>query len=243
MSSRKSVINLTLLGNKKGGKSSRNSITTSNLNPPRDKFPLPPSGKLNLSFLIKEEKPLLKHTILDLLRRLYWPSTLYRENFEEEVLAVLLKTLKENPHLSSFDQLLTLLPPDQVPLFYKLIKGTQHYVLGKTDSGYPPLGDFFHLDPTAKGKPIQYQAASMQILNALFGDSVAANIVNKEKEKWEEKHTQKILTKKELEQFLMQCHLNLTDFSPLLSFSRPKKGKKGKFLQDAPTKVQFVVNN
>jgi hypothetical protein len=210
---------------------------------PRENFPLPQSGKLNLTFLLKEENPLLKRTALDLLRRLYWNSPFYKENFEEEVLGSLLNALKENPNLTSFEQLLALLPTEERPFFYKLIKGTQHYVVGKTDSGYPPLGDFFRIEPAIKGKPINFATTSTHTLAALFGDRAAANILNREKEKWEVKHAQKILTKKELEPFLLHYNVNLANFTHLLAFTKPSNEKKGRLLKDDSTKVQFTVKN
>lgn len=69
------------------------------------------------------------------------------------------------------------------PILYKMLRGTAHYNL-ETKQGYPPLSDFFTLDPQYK-KAVHFHYASIPLLDALFGHRLRTLICALEKKKWE----------------------------------------------------------
>ena len=202
----------------KGEKTNKENIAYKS---PRDRRIPFPEGKLNITFLFKkEENPQIKTITLELIERLYEFTSL--EFDAEHLLDTLIATVKKHPSIDTFEKLLSHLPPEEAPIFYKLVKGTNTYTLF-TSEGYPPIGNFITLDPKSHQRPIHFAHASRPLLQALFGDVFAPQIVKEERHKWEPEHKHLSLKKDELEALLLQHRKNLVDYEQLLNFSTGRK--------------------
>lgn len=69
------------------------------------------------------------------------------------------------------------------PILYKMLKGTSTYNI-KTNSGYPPLSDFFTIAPK-NPKAIHFHYASAPLLDALFSARIRHLFYKLERKKWE----------------------------------------------------------
>lgn len=210
---------------------------------PRDNARKKPESKLNIRpLLVAGSSKKLEETAQNLLRNLYGFSTLYFEDFEELVLKTLMKTLKKHPKIESFEDLMLKLPEEKAPLFYKMIRGTNHFQY-RTTKGYPSLGDYFSLEKKEKQPPpIHFSVASRALLEALYGERIAPLIINEEEHKWEEKHKHSPMTKQELESFLINNQLNPSDTFELLSFSTSKRAPKEEIFLDAKSKLKIRID-
>ncbi len=208
---------------------------------PRDKRSSYNNRKINIKKLAADQgNPQLEKVVLTLLRQIYGRTGIYTPNLEHEVLATLIATLKLHPSVNSFEELLPKISSGSNALFYKLIKGTQYYELGK-DKGYPALGDFLSLEgkPT---KPINFYTAYRPVLSAVFGEKICEQILIEEQRKWEIDHKTKHLSKTELDAFLKKIQQNLSDFEPLLQFSNAVDKTSQEIVQDEKTKMQMRIN-
>lgn len=209
----------------------------------RDNLKFPESSKLNIRHLFTDEgNPLLEKVALTLLRELYQDTTIYTPDLEREVLHLIVATAKVHPSINSFEELLMKLPDSKVPLFYKLIKGTQIYKL-KTRQGYPPLGDFISLDGKSnKRKSINFYKAKRPVLSALFGETLTGQIIGEEKRKWEAER-KKFLTREQLQAFLAEkCRRNYTEFEPLLYFDSSAQKSSQEMVGSEESKLQIRIS-
>ncbi|MBS0629580.1 MAG: hypothetical protein JSS30_05070 [Verrucomicrobia bacterium] len=206
----------------------------------RDKF----STQNNRKILIKKlgSDPQLEKVVLRLLKDIYDQTPIYTTNMEHEVVSVLITAIKQNPSAITFEELLPKLPDSQIPLFYKLIKGTQNYELRKSNSGYPALGDFLTLEGKSI-KPINFYYASRTVLKALFGEKLCEQIIIAEKLKWESDHkAAKHLMQKELDAFFTKINVNYSEYEPLLHFSSGASKASQEIVQDESTKLKVRIN-
>lgn len=210
---------------------------------PRDKKSRHNGRKLNIRpLLLQQNDSQLEKVTLTLLKEIYQNTSIYKKNMEREILAVLIATMKINPSINHFEDLLTKLPENDIPLFYKLIKGTQVYEL-KTNVGYPALGDFLSIDgKDNKRKPINFYKASRPVLAAVFGDKLSEQIIVEEGRKWEIDHKKYFLTKEELGAFLIKNTRNLSEFEPLLYFDSNSSKRTQEVVQDDGSKLQIRIN-
>ncbi len=207
---------------------------------PRDKFRLYPERTLNIRTLANEGgDPQVEEIALSLIRNLYQTTLLYTPHLENEILETIIQTLKEYPSLTNFESLLSRLPEEKLPLFYKLTKGTHSYQL-KTDKGYPALGDFLSIHPSSHKKPIYFSHAPRPLLDAVFGQLFASQIILEERRKWELEHKHDPLNQQELEAFFLKNRKNLTEFVPLLNFKKSKsKSKETVETDDAKLRIRI----
>lgn len=203
---------------------------------PRDQINPLPESKLNIHLLAKEDNPHLHQVATDLIARLYQYTSLDIDS--EALLTALINLLKRAPSASTFEQLLAAAPKEEAPFLYKLIKGTTNYQVS-TSKGIPPLGDFFSLDSKDEKKPIHFAHASRPLLQALFGDIIAPQIINEERHKWEAEKKHKFLKQDELEALLVQHRKNPPDYTALISFSTQSSGKTSLRLTDKKNTVQL----
>lgn len=211
---------------------------------PRDKTSRHSGRKLNIRPLLLQQKdPQLEKVTLTLLKELYQDTSIYKNNMEREILATLIATMKVNPTINHFEELLPKLPENEVPLFYKLIKGTQVYKL-KTDVGYPALGDFLSMDgKDDRRKPINFYKASRPLLSAVFGEKLTEQIIEEERRKWEIDHKKRFLTREELVVFLTtKCRRNFSEFEPLFYFDSNSAKRTQEVVQDDTSKLQIRIN-
>lgn len=210
----------------------------------RDSLRFPNSSKLNIRPLFTEEgNPQLEKVALALLTGLYQGTSIYTEGMQREILDVIIHTSKNNPNVQTFEELLTKIPDNNVPLFYKLIKGTQVYHLSER-KGYPPLGDYISLDGKSnKRKSINFYRASRPVLSALFGEKLTELIIAEEKRKWDVDHKKKFLKKEELQAFLTEkCKKNLSDFEALLYFDSTRQKRTQEMVKSEDSALQIRIN-
>lgn len=210
----------------------------------RDSLKFPNSSKLNIRPLFTEEgNKQLEKVALTLLNGLYQNTSIYTKNMEQEVLDVIIHTAKNNPNVQTLEELLTKIPDNKTPFFYKLIKGTQVYHLN-TDKGYPPLGDYISLDGKSnKRKSINFYRASRPVLSAVFGEKMTELIIAEEKKKWEVDHKKKFLTKEQLQTFLTEkCKKNLSDFEALLYFDSSSQKRTQEVVKSEDSALQIRIN-
>lgn len=210
---------------------------------PRDKISRHSGRKLNIRpLLLQQQDPQLEKVTLTLLKELYENTSIYKKNMEREILATLIATMKVNPSVNHFEELLPKLPESEVPLFYKLIKGTQICKL-KTDKGYPALGDFLSIDgKVGKKKPINFYKASRPVLVAVFGEQLAEQIIVEEGRKWAIDHKKNFLTKQELEALLTKYKRNYSEFEPFFYFDSNSAKRTQEVVQDDTSKLQIRIN-
>lgn len=218
-------------------------ITEMKYNSPRMAFNKKPLTKLNLAPLLTvEETPdqkLLQIAATTLIKNLYQHTTVYEEEMEKEVFALLLKTLKEHPEIESLQQAYAHLE-ERRELFYKLFRGTQNYQLS-SNVGLPPLTDFFILEK--KRAAMQFAHASRPVLEAILGLPLTAAILQEEEARWHEDHKEHPLTKEELSDLLLKERKNPTDYEPLLNFSTSHTKSDQFIFQDKLSKVQKKLPN
>jgi hypothetical protein len=209
---------------------------------PRDWQNKRPESKFAIRALLKSENsPRLEKIAMILLQDLYYFAPFYRQGLEKEILITLLDTLKKHENLTDFTSLLSKIPEDKIPLFYKLIKGTHQYKL-HTNIGYPALGDFISLE-TLKDHdpPIRFCHASRPLLEAILGPTITPLLINEEKHKWQAEHKHQPLNKQELEAFLLSHRLNPADYHPYFSYSTAKHTCPLDILHDTKTHLQIKI--
>lgn len=200
---------------------------------PRKRFNPYKESKLNLRSISSDPKA--EKVALALFQNLYEYWTPYNEKLGKQLFDQMGKILKEHPKIETFEELLPYITIEQERI-YKLIKGTHKYTLGTTE-GYPALGTFFTLD-SKMGKPINFSLASKPLLVALFKESIAHQICEAEREKWEPEHKHTPLSQSELEQILLKNRINYADFQDLFSFKYAKQ-LDNFVIMDKETKIQI----
>lgn len=205
---------------------------------PRERMNKLPEMKCNLRALLD---PTHSKTLLPLaqnmVRRLYFLTPFYYPDLEKEILTQIVEALKQHPDCASFEELSSHLPPEKMPLYYKLIKGTGIYKVSTT-TGYPPLGDFFTIRK-GKGAPIHFCFCSAEILEEAVGSRLARLIKEEEKKKWEDDHKHRPLSKAEFERIASAEQKNPADFDTLFSFSTSKHGASYQIIHDEEAKVRI----
>jgi len=190
----------------------------------REKHQLKSKAKLNLMPLLKEPRHLLLYeAAAALIRELYGEEKFFKQalikDLEYEVLDHLITQSKANPEAETFD---TFLPEEPMfrEIIYKILKGTPAYSL-KEKKGYPPLGDFIILDKKVPDKAVNFCFASPTLLKAFFGEKITQEILNEEKEIWEEQHKHNTIAKKALAILVLkhsQGKIKDTDYDPLFTY-------------------------
>jgi hypothetical protein len=191
----------------------------------------PPSeaSRLNISPLFSPNPPhFLLETTARLIKILYGHADFFKEANDPDLeyrLVALLREKFENQPPDSFADLFTS-DPAYYTIFYKMIRGTNHYDL-KRKMGYPPLDDFFALASPKTKICIQFPYASGALLEALWGDKIADSILKMEEKKWDVDRKRHTLVENELQTLLTNLkdsNAQLSQLKEFLSFSakRPK---------------------
>lgn len=188
----------------------------------RDEFPPTPKQKLSLRPLLTKNPPERLQTIaLNLLKNLYQKAPFYHPGWEKQVLEKIMATLKEHPKIDSFEELYAHLPQEELPLFYKLLKGTHHYTLYE-NKGYPPLPYYLRLDKKNGGKALHVRTAVRPVLEAAFGFPFTLALLQEEKIKQETSEKKESLTKDELEALFLKHRISLIEIQSFIDLSGSK---------------------
>lgn len=196
---------------------------------PRSKTPASEASRFNLHLLFSSQPPpIIYETAARLIKILYGHADFFKESKIPYLEYAIIDQMKLNCRTKTPLTFFTLFPDDPTyqPIFYKLIKGTNHYSL-QSKEGYPPLHDFFTLTPQNNKVSLQFPYASEALLQALWGEAIATTIIEKEKQKWEKDHRHHTLLETELTAILGKnptAKLEMATLRPHLSFSakRPK---------------------
>ena len=138
------------------------------------------SSKFNLWPLLYDtdvnKHTALKKSAVRLIQILYQDADFYIDahdpNLAEKILTEMISQKGED---------LSQLFPKNLPsaIYYKMLKGS--------NTGYPPLGEYFKIEKSDKA-PIQWAYATTPILRAVLGDEATNRILAAEKAAWEENH-------------------------------------------------------
>ncbi|MBS0648490.1 MAG: hypothetical protein JSS10_04600 [Verrucomicrobia bacterium] len=112
-------------------------------------------------------------------------------------------------------------------IYYKMLKGT--------NTGYPPLEEYFKIEKIEKKAPINWAYASTAVLQAVLGEETTQRILAAEKASWEENHRKRVLTKEKL-RALLQSHpspdFDINSLETVFSFDRKGKGLPHAYIEE-----------
>ena len=110
-------------------------------------------------------------------------------------------------------------------IYYKMLKGT--------NTGYPPLGEYFKIEKSDKA-PIQWCYATTPLLRAVLGDDATNRILAAEKAAWEENHHKRILPKETLRELLKKHtnpDFNINELETIFWFENSNKGTPHTYIE------------
>jgi hypothetical protein len=207
----------------------------------REKHPLPELSKLNLAPLIPDSRSVARslhyETAARLLSSLYQDQLFSQYKFssglEYRLLDHLISAIRSQPKETAFT---AFFPDDSLlkEIYYKMLKGT--------NSQYPPLEEYFSIEPEEK-KAIRFHFASKNLLDATFGAKITEEILAIEKQKWEDdpKGRQYSLKQGELEALIAKHSspsINLPAFQELTSYAKKQTAARTLVSADEISGVQ-----
>ena len=154
--------------------------------------------------------------LAEFLRLLYknclFAKVPHSEKIEYRLIESMIKKARKLPDL---DNLAELYPDDPVlaKIFYKMLKGTNQY---DRNRGIPPLADFISLNKEKTSAHLSF--ASPILLEALFGDEIAVQILQEEKKKWEDTNKYYYFSKEDLQAAVMKNPARVPALSSLESY-------------------------
>ena len=163
-------------------------------------------SKCNIAslFSIEESNEQIASILTNLIEELYGHTSFVKESKIENLAHAIVSNMQRlGKKQKEVFELQDLSPKDEPlkTIFYKMLKGSGYYILEKKE-GYPPLADFLYIDKEKK-KPFYFHFASYQLLNAVFGEKLAKQIVELEKIKSKAHGNKRTLTKSELYNLLL----------------------------------------
>lgn len=196
----------------------------------RTSFPPLETSKFYVRALLSGASDLPNHPLYEplaaLLRELYQDRLFHplqaAKGIEYELIASLVQKMNEQP---SSDRLADLFPSNKElhTLYYKMIRGTNRY---SKQEGIPPLDHFISLEKS--DKVIHLNLTSETVLEALFGNAIKNEILQKEKEQFEATQKRYAFSKQDF-QMLLDRHPKeqslLLQLEPFISYTK-KVGKK-----------------
>ncbi len=181
------------------------------------------SSKFNLWPLLNNNSSSnLYDSAIRLIQILYQDADFYKNerdpNLAEKILEEMISQKGED--------LSQLFPKNVISnIYYKMLKGT--------NTGYPPLGEYFKIEKSDKA-PIQWCYATTPILRAVLGDAATNRILAAEKAAWEENHRKKVLPKETLRELLQQ-HTNpdfdINKLETIFWFDKKGKGSRQTYVE------------
>lgn len=210
---------------------------TNNLVSYRTLFPLLETSKFNLAPLIKDGGEFKLHPLYqplaNLLHILYGENLCKTEDMEYRVLDALLPNARKNPDMESLAELVLDDPLIQ-KIYYKMLKGTNQYQVGK--EGIPPLEDFITV--RKENSAIFFSFASPGVLEALLGEEITSRILLEEEKKRKETNKYYYFSKEELQALVMNSPAQFSNFSSLdsyIDYSKQFKSRKERGGKDEKT--------
>jgi hypothetical protein len=164
------------------------------------------SSKFYLKPLAKDDTEFKTHPLYEplanLLRILYQKNLFSKPNTPGRVEYLLLDAIVKKIRKYPDAELLSDLCPDDPRLkaiYYKMLKGTNQY---SPEKGIPPFSDFFSMEKS--GKSISLSFASPPLLEALFGQEIALEILSNERKNSESSNKYYYISKEDLQNLLFK---------------------------------------
>lgn len=183
------------------------------------------SSKFNLLPLMhnKNSSSNLYDSAIRLIQILYQDADFYKNERDPKLAEKILEEMlsKKGETLS---QLFTE-NSELAKIYYKMLKGT--------NTGYPPLGEYFKIEKSDKA-PIQWCYATTPILQAILGEDATNRILAAEKAAWEENRHTRVLPKETLRQLLLK-HTNpnfdVSQLETIFWFDKKDKGSPHTYVE------------
>jgi hypothetical protein len=186
------------------------------------------SSKVNLWPLFKGDDNALSDALykitIRLIQNLYQDADFYKSardpKLAEKIIQAMLAKKGEN--------FMEMFPEGPLAdVYYKMLKGT--------NTGYPPLEEYFKIEKIEKKAPINWAYASTAVLQAVLGEETTKRILAAEKASWEENHHKRVLTKEKLKA-LLQAHsssqFDINQLETVFSFDRRGKGLPHAYVEE-----------
>lgn len=186
------------------------------------------SSKVNLWPLFKGDDNALSDALykitIQLIQTLYQDAEFYKSardpKLAEKIVQAMLAKKGEN--------FMELFPEGPLAdIYYKMLKGT--------NTGYPPLEEYFKIEKIEKKAPINWAYASTEILQAVLGEETTKRILAAEKASWEENHRKRVLTKEKLTALLKthsSSQFDINQLETVFSFDRKGKGLPHAYIEE-----------
>lgn len=162
------------------------------------------SGKLNIAPLLSQNDPFLFNTLVNLFDDLYADTALFQsikqgdKKLSVELAEAFITAARDVPQTKLNLVKVTLDDPKLAGLFYQMLKGSYYFDPDKIE-GWPPLTDFLIIDGDKKRSALCTRSASPLLLKSFFGEDIAKQILEKEKQKHSDGAKISLLTKGEFE--------------------------------------------
>lgn len=213
----------------------------------REIFPPLKTSKFNLGPLIEHQGEINQHPLYEVLaaflRILYQKSLFAHELKAEKIEYRLIHAwIKSAQKIEDVEDLAELHPDDLdlAKVFYKMLRGTNQYT--RTE-GIPPLGDFLLI--SEKKTAVSLSFASQSLLEALFGEECASQIMQVEQKKREETSSQYYFPKENLPQLLANepaRAASLPTLDPYIDYSKEQTKRELVGKRDDTTGIAFEKN-
>lgn len=182
------------------------------------------SSKFNLWPLLnnKNSSSCLYNSAIRLIQILYQDADFYKNERDPKLAEHILEEM-----ISQKGEDLSQLFPKKLSseIYYKMLKGT--------NTGYPPLGEYFKIEKSEKA-PIQWCYATTPILRAVLGDDATNRILAAEKTTWEENHHKRVLPKETLKELLQNYSnpdFDISQLETIFWFENTKKGSPHTYVE------------
>lgn len=174
-------------------------------------------GKFNLWPLVASEgnsdSKLLYEKAVNLIEILYQKTDFYKAVQDPDLARKIVNGMC-GKGATTFHELF---PDDPTigKIYYKMVQGT--------NTGYPSLEDYFKIDPG--NKKIQFRYATAEVLEAILGEDLMHQVLQKEHSKWATDDLPYILKKDELKKLVESSNLfDVNQLEVVFDFDLKKEG-------------------
>jgi hypothetical protein len=162
----------------------------------------------------------LRKSAIRLIQILYQDAEFYKKAHDPKLAENILDGMlsKKGEDLSH------LFPEEELgKVYYKMLKGT--------NTGYPPLGEYFKIEKT-DNPPVRWSYATTSILRAILGDDATNRVLAAEKASWEENHHTRILPEEKLRTLLKnQTNFDINNLKTFFWFNKKGKGTRHTYVE------------
>ncbi len=163
-------------------------------------------SKFDLGPLLKNSDKASQECAIRLIEALYKDADFYKASPNRDLARSLIHAMLQKKEAKD---LMDLFPADKdlAEVYYKMLKGT--------NTGYPPLSEYFKIEKNTSGPSVNFAFALTPLLKAAFGEENAQKILKKEKAAWDVNHRVQFLQKEELRKLLQASPAPFFDINDL----------------------------